>query len=70
VDGGLPNLEKVRNLKLILSDLFRGLKINFHISELFYFGEAQDDAATYAQVMFPINNLGILIYYRRLTNAE
>jgi hypothetical protein len=47
-----------------------GTKNKLPQNELFYFSEAQDDAATYAQVMFPINNLGILIYYRRLTNAE
>jgi hypothetical protein len=39
------DLEKARNLKLILSafEQLSGLKINFHNSELFYFGEAQDE---------------------------
>jgi hypothetical protein len=56
VDGGLSilqyanntilfmehDLEKAQNLKLILSafELLSGLKINFHKSELFCFGEA------------------------------
>jgi hypothetical protein len=61
VDGGLSilqyaddtilfmehNLEKARNLKLILAafEQLSGLKINFHKSELFCFGEAQDSVA-------------------------
>jgi hypothetical protein len=60
VDGGLSilqyaddtilfmehDLEKARNLKLILSAFKQllGLKINYHKSELFCFGEAQDHA--------------------------
>jgi hypothetical protein len=53
-----------------------GLKINFHKSELFCFGESQESAALYAELLgygqgqFPIRYLGILIYYRRLTIAE
>ena len=61
VDGGLSilqyaddtilfmehDLDKAVNLKLILSafEQLSGLKINFHKSELFCFGEAQDAAA-------------------------
>ena len=39
------NLEKARNLKLILSAFkqLSGPKINFLKSELFYFGETQDE---------------------------
>jgi hypothetical protein len=60
VDGGLSilqyaydtilfmehDLEKAKNLKLILSafEHLSGLKINFHKSELLCFGEAQDHA--------------------------
>jgi hypothetical protein len=66
VDGGLSilqyaddtilfmehNIEKARNLKLILSafEQLSGLKINFHKSELFCFGEAKDDATLYAEL--------------------
>ena len=41
------DLEKARNLKLILSafEQLSGLKINFHKSELFCFGEARENAA-------------------------
>jgi hypothetical protein len=92
VDGGLSilqyaddtilfmehDLDKARNLKLILSafELLSGLKINFHKSELFCFGEAVDDADLYAELFgcglgsFPISYLGIPIHHRRLTNAE
>jgi hypothetical protein len=83
VDGGLfilqyaddtifmeYDLEKSRNLKLILEQL-SGLKINFHNSELFCFGEAQDEVSAYAnlfgygQGQFSMRYLGILIHYRR-----
>jgi hypothetical protein len=92
VDGGLSilqyaddtilfmdhDIDKARNLKLILSafELFSGLKINFHKSELFCFGEAQDHVTEYSELFgcgqgqFPIRYLGIPIHYRRLTNAE
>jgi hypothetical protein len=49
------------------------LKINFNKSELFFFGEAQDEATQYASCgigQFPISYLGIPIHYRRLTNVE
>jgi hypothetical protein len=92
VDGGLSilqyvddtilfmehDLEKAQNLKLILSafELLSGLKINFHESELFCFGKAQDEVNAYAELFgygqgqFPMRYLGILIHYRRLTLAE
>ena len=72
------DIEKAKNLKLILSafEHLSGLKINFHKSELFSFGEAQYDVSLYAdlfgcgQGQFPIKYLGIPIHYRRLTNTE
>jgi hypothetical protein len=72
------DIEKAQNLKLILAtfEQLSGLKINFHKSKLFCFGETQDDAGLYAdlfgcgQGQFPIRYLGILIHYRRLTIAE
>ena len=72
------DLEKARNLKLILPafEQLLGRKINFHKSELFCFGEAQDEAHLYAKLFgfglgqFLITYLGIPIHYRRLTNAE
>jgi hypothetical protein len=46
------DIEKARNLKLILATFehLSGLKINFHKSELFCFGEAQDEASLYADL--------------------
>jgi hypothetical protein len=92
VDGGLSilqytddailfmehDLEKAKNLKLILSpfEQLSGLKINFHKSELYCFGEAQDQAQLYAELFgcnqgkFPIRYLGIPIHFWRLTNVE
>ena len=92
VDGGLSilqyaddtilfmehNIEKARNLKLILAtfEQLSGLKINFDKSELFCFGEALEDAELYAELFgcgqgqFLIRYLGISIHYRRLTIAE
>jgi hypothetical protein len=72
------DIEKAHNLKLILSafEQLSGLKINFHKSELFCFGEALDEVNTYTdlfgcgQGLFPMRYLGIPIHYRRLTLAE
>jgi hypothetical protein len=46
------DLEKAQNLKLIHSafEQLLGLKINFHKSELFCFGEAQDEVNAYAEL--------------------
>jgi hypothetical protein len=71
------DLEKAQNLKLILSafEQLSGLKINFHKSELFCFGEALNEVNAYAnlfgcgQGQFPMRYLGILIHYRRFTLA-
>jgi hypothetical protein len=92
VDGGLSilqyaddtilfmehDLEKAQNLKLICAafEQLLGLKIKFHKSELFCFGEAKVEASSYAELFgcgkgqFPIRYLGIPIHYRRLTIAE
>jgi hypothetical protein len=72
------DLEKAQNLKIILSafEQLSGLKINFHKSELFCFGEAQDEVNAYANLFgcahgkFPMWYLGIPIHYRRLTLAD
>ena len=92
VDGGLSilqyaddtilfmdhDLEKAKNMKLILSvfEQLSGLKIIFHKSEMFCFGDAQEATGKYAELfgcsqgLFPIMYLGIPIHYRRLKNAE
>ena len=92
VDGGLSilqyandtilfmehDLDKARNLKLLLSafEQMSGLKINFHKSELFCFGEVVEAAADYADLFgcahgqFLIKYLGIPIHYQHLTIAQ
>jgi hypothetical protein len=72
------DLEKARNFKLILVafEQLSSLKINFHKSELFCFGEAHNSVADYAELFgcgqgqFPIRYLGMLIHYRQLTLDE
>ena len=46
------DFEKAKNLKLSLSafEKLSGLKINFHKSELFCFGEAQENIALYTEL--------------------
>ena len=72
------NLEQAKNLKLLLCafEQLSGLKINFHKSELFCFGEAQAVQMEYEQIfgcsqgMFPFRYLGIPMHYRRLQNSD
>jgi hypothetical protein len=71
------DLKIARNLKLLFAfEQLSGLKINFHKSELFLFGEAQDHTQLYAELFgcnqgqFPIRYLSIPIHFQRLTNIE
>jgi hypothetical protein len=72
------DLDKARNLKLLLCafEELSGLKINFHKSEFFCFGDAVESATEYANIFgcqlgqFPIRYLSIPIHYRHLTIAE
>jgi hypothetical protein len=65
-------------MKLLLCafEQVSGLKINFHKSELFCFGEAQEAADQYAEMFgcqigeFPLTYLGIPIRYRKLSNTN
>jgi hypothetical protein len=65
------DFEKARNLKHILSSFeqLSRLKINFHKSELYYFGVVQDEVSAYVdhfgygQGQFPMSYLGIRIHY-------
>ena len=92
VDGGVSILQyaddtiifmehdfaKARNMKLVLClfEQLTGLKINFHKSELFYFGRAKDEQDAYRQLFgrelgeLPFSYLGIPIHHHRLTNRE
>jgi hypothetical protein len=70
--------EKACNLKLILCafEQLSGLKINFHKSEIFCFGEAKDNEHLYSQLFgcktgtYPFRYLGIPMHVRKLSNAD
>jgi hypothetical protein len=72
------DLEKARNLKLLLIafEELSGLKINFHKSEVFCFGEAKDNESRYEQLFgckkgsFPFKYLGIPMHFRKLNNKN
>jgi hypothetical protein len=72
------DLDQAVNMKLILSifEHLSGLKINFHKSEIFYFGKAKDHEHEYKQIFgceagsLPFKYLGILVHYRKLLNKE
>lgn len=72
------DLVKAVNMKLVLCifEQLSGLKINFHKSEIFCFGNAKQDEYRYRQILgcesgsLPFRYLGIPIHHRKLTNAE
>ena len=72
------DLEKAVNMKLILSffEQLSGLKINFHKSEIFCFGKAEEVQNDYRHIFgcevgsLPFKYLGIPIHYRKLLNKE
>jgi hypothetical protein len=65
------NLEKALNMKLILYlfEQLSGLKINFHKSEIYFFGRAKEIEEDYRELFgcetgsFPFKYLGIPIHY-------
>jgi hypothetical protein len=67
------DLEKAKNLKLLLSafNQLSGLKINFHKSEIFLFGDAKNSEVVYSQLpgcqigAYPFKYLGIPIHFRK-----
>jgi hypothetical protein len=92
VDGGLSILQyaddiilfldddlvKARNLKLVLCafEILSGLKINFHKSELFGFGEVKDRIDDYGELVgckegeMPFRYLGISMSHHKLLNKD
>ncbi len=70
------DLHEVKNLKLNLSvfEKLSGLKINFHRSELFCFGQAKEYYDQYSNIFgyqlgtFPDKYLGITMHFRKLGN--
>jgi hypothetical protein len=72
------DLDKVVNMKLILClfEQLSGLKINFHKSELFFFGKAKECQDEYEHIFgcavgaLPFKYLGIPIHYRNFLFRE
>ena len=65
------NLDQAVNMKLLLCafEQLSGLKINFHKSELFCFGEAKNQLCIYSQIFgcgmgtIPFKYLGIPMHF-------
>jgi len=55
---------------------FSGLKINFHKSEIFCFGQAKECENAYSELFgcksgsFPFRYLGLPMHYRKLRNSD
>jgi hypothetical protein len=72
------DLDQAQNMKLLLYAFEQASnpKINFHKSEIYYFGEAQEEEEKYTELFgcksgnFPMSYLGILIHFRKLRNAD
>jgi hypothetical protein len=72
------DLEKAENLKLVLCafEKLSGLKINFHKSEVFLFGDAEDKVNEYVKLFgckegaMPFKYLGIPMSPRKLLNKD
>ena len=92
VDGGLSilqyaddtilfmdhDIEKATNMKMLLCafEQLSGLKINFHKSEIFCFGQAKEMEQQYSQLFgcqsgkYPFRYLDISMHFRKLSNAD
>jgi hypothetical protein len=72
------NFDQARNMKLLLTtfEKLSSLKINFHKSEIFLFGQAKYYEFQYQQqfgckkVSYPFKYLGIPMHYRKLNNVD
>jgi hypothetical protein len=72
------DLEQVANMKLLLCAFERlsGLKINFHKSKLFCYGDTKQVESQYTELFscdlgqFPFRYLGIPMHHKRITNAD
>jgi hypothetical protein len=72
------DFDKAMHMKLILSffEQLSGLKINYHKSEIYCFGQAKEGENEYKNLFgceagsFPLKYLGIPIHYLKLKNSE
>jgi hypothetical protein len=72
------DLEQAKNMKLLLCvfEQLSGLKINFHKSEIFCYGEAKHHEQEYAELFgcglgpYPFRCLGIPMHHHKLRNVD
>ncbi|WVZ74625.1 hypothetical protein U9M48_022786 [Paspalum notatum var. saurae] len=72
------DLELARNMKALLCmfEKLSGLKINFHKSEIFCFGQAKECEKEYSELFgcrqgsLPFKYLGLPMHYRKLGNSD
>jgi hypothetical protein len=72
------NLEQATNMKLLLCafEKLSGLKINFHKSELFCYGQAREMEDQYTKLFrcglgeYPFRYLRIPMHYKKISNAD
>ena len=72
------DIEQRKNMKLLLCafEQLSSLKIDFHKSELFCYGDAKNLESEYSQIFgrdigtFPFRYLGILMHNRKLRNRD
>jgi hypothetical protein len=72
------DLNQAKHLKLVLStfEQLSGLKLNFHKSELFCYGEAKNQEDEYAHLFgcksgaTPFKYLGIPMHHKKLSNSD
>ena len=72
------DIDKAKNTKLLLCifEQLSGLKINFHKSEIFCFGQAKKHELMYSSLFgcklgsYPFRYLGIPMHFRKLSNND
>jgi hypothetical protein len=72
------DLEQAKNMKLLLCafEKLTGLKINFHKSGLFFYGEVKEMEGQYTKlfscgmVKYPFRYLGIPMHHKRISNTD
>jgi hypothetical protein len=72
------NFDHARNMKLLLTafEELSSLKINFHKTKIFYFGQAKDHELQYEQLFgckkgsYPFRYLAIPMHYRKHNNSD
>ncbi|WVZ92292.1 LOW QUALITY PROTEIN: hypothetical protein U9M48_038369, partial [Paspalum notatum var. saurae] len=72
------DLEMAKNMKILLCvfEKLSDLKINFHKSEIFCFGQTKECENAYSELFgcksgsFPFTYIGLPMYYRKLRNSD